>query len=106
LGDPARATAFDEIAHALVPLGITRGDGNARAGTDVSPFVEAGVPTIEVRQDASHYFDIHHTANDTADKLDAAALAQVAAAFAEVASRVADLDGDLGRVPESKRKSE
>ncbi|HEY2370610.1 MAG TPA: M28 family peptidase, partial [Polyangiaceae bacterium] len=103
---PARASAFEEIAHALLPLGIARGEGDARAGTDVSPFHEAGVPTIEVRQDASRYFDIHHTANDTSDKLDAAALAQVAAAFAEIASRAADLESDLGRVPESKRKSD
>jgi carboxypeptidase Q len=106
LGDPARAADFQQIARALVPLGITPDDGDARAGTDVSPFVSAGVPTIEVRQDATHYFDIHHTANDTSDKLDASALAQVAAAFAEIASRAADLDSDLGRVPESKRKSE
>jgi Zn-dependent M28 family amino/carboxypeptidase len=106
LGDPARASAFDEIARALSPLGIAKADGDARGGSDVSPLVSAGVPTIEVRQDASRYFDIHHTANDTSDKLDAAALQQVAAAFAEIASRVADLDSDLGRVPEAKRKSD
>jgi Zn-dependent M28 family amino/carboxypeptidase len=105
-GDPARAGAFAEIARALAPLGITQGEGDARGGTDVSPLVGAGVPTIEVRQDASRYFDIHHTANDTSDKLDATALAQVSAAFAEIASRAADLESDFGRVPESKRKSE
>jgi carboxypeptidase Q len=106
LGDPAAAGAFRDIAHALEPLGIVRDDGDARPGTDISPLVNAGVPSIEVRQDASRYFDVHHTANDTSDKLDAASLSQVAAAFAEIAFRVADGDGDLGRVPESKRKPE
>jgi len=107
LGDPSRVDDFHAIARALAPLGITEKEGDdVHAGTDVSPLVGAGVPTIEVRQDASHYFDIHHSAIDTSDKLDAAALAQVASAFAEIASRVADMDGDLGRVPESKRKSD
>ncbi len=106
LGDPAHATDFLQIARALAPLGITHDDGDARAGTDISPLVSAGVPTIEVRQDATHYFDVHHTANDTSDKLDGAAMAQVSTAFAEVAFRVAQLDADLGRVPESKRKSD
>ncbi len=106
LGDPAKVEAFRTLVRGLEALGIARDDGDARPGTDVSPLVNAGVPTIEVRQDASRYFDVHHTANDTSDKLDASALAQVSAAFAEVAARIADLDGDLGRVPESKRKPE
>ena len=106
LGDPAHAPEFGEIARALAPLGITRDDADARPGADVSPLVAAGVPTIEVRQDVSRYFDFHHTANDTADKLDAAGLAQVSTAFAEIAFRVAQLEGDLGRVPESKRKAD
>jgi carboxypeptidase Q len=97
---------FGRIARGLAPLAITLGDGDARPGADVSPLIAAGVPTIEVRQDATHYFDVHHSANDTSDRLDAEALAQVSAAYAEIASRVANLDGDLGRVPETKRKAE
>ncbi|HEY2367688.1 MAG TPA: M20/M25/M40 family metallo-hydrolase, partial [Polyangiaceae bacterium] len=94
LGDPSHVNDFHAIARALLPLGITGKDGDdVHAGSDVSPLVSAGVPTIEVRQDASRYFDIHHTANDTSDKLDAEALAQVASAFAEIVSRVADMDG-------------
>jgi Zn-dependent M28 family amino/carboxypeptidase len=105
LGDPEKMAAFEDIARALAPLGITIDDENVHPGTDVGPFVNgAGVPTIEVRQDASRYFDIHHTANDTADKLDAGALAQVASAFAEVAWRASELPGDFGRVPADKRK--
>jgi carboxypeptidase Q len=106
LGDPAKAAAFERIAHGLERLGIARADGDARPGTDVAPLVALGVPTIEVRQDATRYFDIHHSALDTPDKLDADALAQVSSAFAEIALGVADLDGDLGRVPEAKRKAE
>ncbi len=106
LGDPGKAEAFGRIAQGLAPLWITVAEGDARPGADVSPLVSAGVPTIEVRQDVTRYFDVHHSANDTSDRLDADALAQVSAAYAEVASRVANLDGDLGRVPETKRKAE
>lgn len=105
-GDPSKVDAFREIAATLAPLGIVREDDDARAGTDVSPLVSAGVPTIEVRQDASRYFDVHHSANDTAERLDAESLAQVSAAFAEIVSRVATSNVDFGRVPESKRKHE
>ncbi len=30
----------------------------------------AGVPSLGLSQDASTYFDLHHTANDTLDKID------------------------------------
>ena len=68
--------------------------------------VEAGVPTIELRQDASRYFDIHHTPNDTADKLDPQALAQVSVAFAHVVVAAADKTVSFGRVPSDKRNAE
>jgi hypothetical protein len=58
---------------------------------------------IDLEQDFSRYFDIHHTANDTFDKIDPEALQQAAAAFATIAYAAAQADGDLGRVPADKR---
>jgi hypothetical protein len=60
---------------------------------------------VDVAQDVSTYFDFHHTANDTFDKIDPEGLAQVSAAFAVLADGIANLNGDFGRVPEEKRQS-
>ena len=60
----------------------------------------ARVPLIALSQDGTTYFDYHHTANDTLDKIDAKDLDQNVAAWAAVAYAVADMPGDLGRAPE------
>ena len=53
---------------------------------------ELRVPTLRLHQDGRDYFDLHHTADDTVDKLDAASLDQNVAAFAVFAWLVADSD--------------
>ncbi len=101
-GAAARAAAF---ASRLSALGIGFTEELASGGADISPLRALGVPVMDLEQDMSTYFDLHHTANDTFDKIDASALSQVAAAFATVVESAADMDGDLGRVPEAKRQS-
>ena len=105
LGDPAARERFADVARRLAPLGVTRQDEHAHAGADVTPLQELGVPVLELRQDGTRYFDIHHTANDTLDKIDPGALSQAAAAFATAAWAAAEGDGGFGRVPEDARKS-
>jgi hypothetical protein len=39
------------------------------------------VPQINLRQENSHYFDIHHSAEDTFDKVDPAELDKATAAW-------------------------
>ena len=58
-----------------------------------------GLPTIHVFQDVTHYFDIHHSAADTLDKIDPVALAQVSAATAWLAWALADAPGVLPAPP-------
>ncbi|MEO7112597.1 MAG: M28 family peptidase, partial [Polyangiaceae bacterium] len=96
--------AYDSIASALSSLQIPRADGEAHPGSDITPLVNSGVPTIDLRQDGSRYFDLHHSANDTEDKLDAKGMAQTATAFAEVAYRISEMSGDIGRAPPQKEK--
>jgi hypothetical protein len=62
------------------------------------------VPILELRQDGTRYFDVHHSPNDTVDKIDPPTLARAAAAFATAVWAAADADGDFGRVPVEKRK--
>ena len=84
---------FAEIARLLAPIGIAPGsDDLPGGGPDLYPLIAAGVPTLRLHQDGRDYFDLHHTADDTVDKLDAASLDQNVAAFAVFAWLVADSD--------------
>jgi hypothetical protein len=103
-GDPAARERFVDLARMLAPLGVERQDETGHGGADVSPLLELGVPILDLRQDATRYFDLHHTANDTVDKIDPGVLAQATAAFATAVWAAAEMDGDFGRVPEGMRK--
>ena len=56
-------------------------------------------PGIELSQDGSAYFDVHHTENDTLDKVDPAALAQNAACWAAMAWLAAQSPVPFGPLP-------
>ena len=101
-GDPSRKGVYDAVTKILEPLHVSPREGDGHPGSDVSPLVRAGVPTIELRQDMSHYFDVHHGANDTESEIDLEGIRQAAAAYAQVASWVAGSAVDLGRAPAMK----
>lgn len=73
------------LARLLAPLGVERGGKEAGGGADLGVLHEAGVAILGLHQDSSRYFDVHHTADDTLDKIDPAALRQVVAAYAVAA---------------------
>ena len=60
------------------------------AASDISPLAWAGVPQLNVAQETTRYFDWHHSAADTLDKVDPADLARATAAFAWIAWSLAD----------------
>jgi len=92
---------FGEIARLLAPIGVAPGsDDQPGGGPDLYPLIAAGVPTLRLHQDGRDYFDLHHTADDTVDKLDAASLDQNVAAFAVFAWLVADSDVSFRSVAE------
>ncbi|HEX6864938.1 MAG TPA: peptidase M28 family protein, partial [Thermoanaerobaculia bacterium] len=67
---------------------------------DLIPMAPARVPVVGLGQDGTQYFDWHHTANDTLDKIDPKDLDQNVAAWAAVAYAVAEMPGNFGRAPE------
>lgn len=75
LPDSAKALS-DRIALAVAPFGVTRGKQDAGGGADVGALIAAGVPAVDLQQDGTRYFDLHHTADDTLDKVDPAQLRQ------------------------------
>ena len=92
---------FAEISRLLAPIGVAPGsDDQPGGGPDLYPLIAAGVPTLRLHQDGRDYFDLHHTADDTVDKLDAASLDQNVAAFAVFAWLVADSDVTFRAEPE------
>jgi Zn-dependent M28 family amino/carboxypeptidase len=83
-------------ANVLAPLAIfTETTPATSAGEDVSGLVEAGVPVFSLRQDGYRYFDLHHSAADTLDKVDRAQLNQNVAAWAALVYLIADSDIDF-----------
>ena len=74
-----QAQAIGAVLH---PLGVGPGDNTARGGPDLLYIREAGVPVVGLKQNGWDYFDLHHTANDTLDKIAPGALDQNVAAHA------------------------
>jgi Zn-dependent M28 family amino/carboxypeptidase len=97
--DPAAWPVMERVAQLLAPLGIALEPGKGDSGPDVGPLAEKGMPWAQLAQDGTHYFDIHHTANDTLDKIEPAALDQQAAAYAVLAYLAAETTVDFGRSP-------
>ena len=90
---------IEQIGSLLAPLGIVAAKGKGGAGPDIGPIVALGMPWVELQQDGTDYFDLHHTANDTLDKVDPKALDQQVAAYAAFAYLAAESKMDFGTVP-------
>ncbi len=94
------AAAQSEFAKTLLriltPIGVLASDRPPEdVGADVTPAVEAGVPPVALSQDGMTYFDIHHTPDDTLDKIDREQLDQNVAAWAALMWLAADSDIDF-----------
>jgi hypothetical protein len=97
LPDSAKAVG-DRVATALAPLGISRGRERAGGGADVAALVASGVAGIDLQQDGSRYFDLHHTPDDTLDKVDPVQLRQNVAAWTAMLAVVANAPEEIGPV--------
>jgi carboxypeptidase Q len=93
-----------ELDRLIFPIGAASGTNQGEGGADLEPLMHAGVPTLSLLQDATAYFDFHHTANDTLDKANARDLDYNVAAWAAVVYAVAEMPGDFGRVVVPARK--
>jgi len=83
------------IAQQLLPLGIEPGNNDATGGPDIVYLREAGVPVVGLKQDGWDYFDLHHTADDTLDKIAPGALDQNVAAYAAYLYLAAEVSADF-----------
>ncbi len=99
VGLPAEAAPIaDRLATALAPLGITRGTKFAGDGTDIRPTLALGVAGVDLSQSGLRYFDLHHTPDDTLDKIDPVQLQQNVAAWTTMLAVVANAPEAIGPV--------
>ena len=87
-----------EVLTLLQPLSVilqSQGAGVARlveeTGSDVAPLGAAGVPTFAPIQDSRTYFNYHHTAADTLDKVNPKELQENCALVAALAYTLASM---------------
>ena len=66
-------------------------------GADISAMSESGVPALGILQDGRTYFNYHHTAADTLDKIVPSELRENAAAMAVMGYALASMKDPLPR---------
>jgi len=98
--------ALDYVAamqSVVAPLGIIAADNSSRGGPDIMALRASGVPVLEPGQDGTDYFDLHHTPDDTFDKIEPDAFRQNVAAYAALTYLAAATDWDFRKAaaPES-----
>ena len=96
---PAAKPVADRLASALAPLGIVRGTGPGGDGSDIEATIALGVAGVDLNQSGLRYFDVHHTPDDTLDRVDPAQLAQNVAAWTTMLAVVGDAPEDIVSVP-------
>lgn len=83
-------------ARVLRPIGVLpSNEPELHGGVDIGPLAAAGVPVFALAQDGSRYFDLHHTADDTLDKIDPTQMTQNVAAWAGLVWLIANSDVDF-----------
>lgn len=86
---PAALPFWGAVAQVLAPLGVAWPEAGRNEGL---PGPDAGFlmrrqrwPAVQLTQDGTHYFDVHHTVNDTLERITPADLSQNVACWAVTA---------------------
>jgi carboxypeptidase Q len=95
---PAAGDALRPVQSVLQSIGATVLQPTTYSpGADISSMSDAGVPAFGVLQDGRTYFNYHHTAADTLDKIVPAELRENAAAMAVMGYALANMKDPLPR---------
>jgi hypothetical protein len=97
--NPSQTSQLQPVFDALQPIGVTtfwlrRGDLNA----DIGPLQAAGVPEFAPIVDTNRYFDYHHSAADTLDKVDPQNLRLQVAVLAVLSYYLAEMPDQFERL--------
>jgi hypothetical protein len=89
-GKPALGQWLRPVAQVLDAIGAATQDASPETGEDIGGLTENGVPSFAPVQDSRFYFNYHHTAADTFDKVDPRHLGENAAVVTVLAYALAD----------------
>lgn len=76
-------------------MGLPFSDVATNGGPDIGPMFNEGVPVMRFQQEGTDYFDLHHTPDDTFDKIDKDEIQQNVAAFATMMWMASEADTDF-----------
>ncbi len=96
-GKPGSKDYLQPVANILAASGAGIVQIREEVGADINPLRKLGVPNFSPIQDSRFYFNYHHTAADTLDKIDPHELAENAAINAVLAYGLANLEQPLPR---------
>jgi hypothetical protein len=94
---PQATLMLKPVQDILAAFGANIIHPNDDTGADIEPMSKAGVPTLAIMQDARTYFNYHHTAADTLDKINPRELQENAAAMVVMGYALADMPNPLPR---------
>jgi Zn-dependent M28 family amino/carboxypeptidase len=89
-GKPALGLWLRPVSQVLEPIGAEVNRAAPETGEDIAGLTEKGVPSFAPVQDSRFYFNYHHSAADTFDKVDPQHLDENAAVMAVLAYALAD----------------
>jgi Zn-dependent M28 family amino/carboxypeptidase len=95
---PAALVLLGPVSKVLGSFGASAvRNSNSSPGADISAMAKAGVPALGILQDSRRYFNYHHSAADTLDKINPRELRENAAAMAVMGFALADMAQPLPR---------
>jgi hypothetical protein len=102
---PAALPLFEQMAELLKPLEVEAGDNNGNPGPDAAMLMRNHRwPALQLHQDGTRYFDVHHTERDTLDQLNQADLQQNVACWAAVTWLAAQAPVSFSPLPDLPRR--
>lgn len=96
-GKPEAAPYFNPILQVLRSQGAGLFRIEQGVGADIGPLTQRGVPSFAPWFDMRSYFNYHHTAADTLDKVDPKELRELGSVMAVLAYALANLEQPLPR---------
>lgn len=84
-----------KLASSVARFGVANSTIAASGGADLNIARDQGAAIIDLQQDGTRYFDLHHTPDDTLDKIDKAQLRQNVAVWTQIAGILANEAGPI-----------
>ncbi|MCG2583478.1 M20/M25/M40 family metallo-hydrolase [Massilia sp. TS11] len=93
---PEALPLVKQMYSVLAPLGLAAGENDANPGPDMGALKALGVASFGIGLDNSDYFNLHHTPDDTFDKIEPKRINQTAATYAAFAWMAANAPISFG----------